>query len=377
MSWTCYLTVTNATDRDLEVTSSSVEWGSWYRDSVDNRAPCSIPTGRTLQALGIRAASGTSTGYECHAQWKDVVPGSGKSYGAVTLMIDVPYSAANSSSLTPAGATVVDGWTQLPSSGHDFSRSITVRVGKAGKLVATEDEKTADPVEAEYATYQLELAARNPDVRDWPAVRDRLPEVEDFNPLAYLPKEITLTERLVARSEPLPIEKTLWAGIGDPDYPNPYSQDLFVEEYFAVGIDSLGTNPRSFIAVPAGAERKVSERATITSAIKQILTTRWSLKTSLSAKSVDPVSGSEVASSLDMELSVESVLEESTETVSEKIVEQTFRAPDNEDLTIVPWVFSTAVIIYRKDKQGRYGLVAVSEWARAQIYKSYRTPVTQ
>lgn len=376
MAWTFYLTITNATDRDLEITSASKEWGTWRRDNVDGRGPCAVPAGKTVQALGIRAEYGTWTGYECHAQWMDVVPESAKSYGGISLRVDVPFSGSNESELSSAGAVAVDGWTQLPSSGHDFSRSVTVRVGQAGRLVATLDEKAADPTETEYTQFLVELAARNPDVRDWSAVQDRLAEVEDFNLLEYLPKEISLTERLVARSEPMSFEKPLWAGIGDPDYPNPYSQSLFVDDYFAVAVYGVGTDPRGFITVPAGAERKVSKRVTITSAIKQVLTTRWSLKTSLSIKAVEPVSGSEVASSLDMEMGIENVLEESTETVSEKIIEETFKAPDDADLTIVPWVFSTAVIIYRKDKQGRHCLVAVSEWARAQLFKSYRMPVS-
>lgn len=373
MSWTFYLTITNGTDRTLEVTSQSIEWGTWYRDSQDDNGPCSIAPNTTIQALGIRAARGTWTGYECHAQWKDKVPPGEKGYGAITLMIDVPFSGSNDSSLTSGGALTSYGWQNLPSGGHDFNRSITIRAGRDKKLVLEEEEEEAlDPVEQEYREYLLELAARNPDVRDWDQVEKDLTQVDDFNPLQYIPDGPTLSRRLLARSEPLVIEPELWDGIGDVDYPTPYAQDLFLDEYFAVAIYSVGTDPRSFINIPAGSSRKTSEKITVTSAIKNVLTVSWSLKTSLSEKAVEPVSGSEVASTLDMEFGVTDVLEVSRESVTESIVEQEFKAPEDSDVLIVPWVFSTAVIVYRRTKKGKVSLVAVSEWAQMQFFKSYR-----
>ncbi len=378
MAWTFYLTITNATDRVLEVDSSSIEWGTWYRNSVDDRGPISIEPNATVQALGIRAARGTWTGYECHAQWKDKVPPGQKGYGAVSLMIDVPFSGSNDSSLIAGGALTASGWTNLPSGGHDFSRSITIRAGRDKKLLILDEGVTPvnikenDAVEEEYRTWLLELAAKNPDVRNWGDVEKDLQAIDDFNPLQYIPDGPYLTKRLLARSEPLVVEPALWEGIGDVDYPTPYAQDLFIDEYFAVAIYSVGNNPRTFINVPAGSTRSTSEKVTVTSAIKNVLTVNWSLKTSLSEKAADPITGSEVASSMDMEFGVTNVLEVSRESVTEKIVEESFTAPQDSDVLIVPWVFSTAVVIYRRTKKGNVSLVAVSEWAQMQFFKSYR-----
>ncbi|EDS8890384.1 hypothetical protein GQC79_005422 [Salmonella enterica] len=378
MSWTFYLTITNATDRVLETDSSSLDWGTWYRNSVDGRGPVSIEPGATVQALGIRAARGTWTGYECHAQWKDKVPPGQKGYGAVTLMIDVPFSGSNKSSLTAGGALTVSGWTSLPESGHDFNRSITIRAGRDKKrLIPVEgggqvEELKTDAVEEEYRAWLLALEAKNPDIRNWTDVEKDLQGTDDFNPLQYIPDGPYITKRLLARSEPLVIEPELWDGIGDVDYPTPYAQSLFLDEYFAVAIYSVGNNPRTFINVPAGSTRTTSEKVTITSAIKNILTMNWSLRTSFSEKAVDPLTGSEVASGMDMEFGVSDVLEVSCESVTEKIVEETFIAPPDSDVLIVPWVFSTAVVVYRRTKKGNVSLVAVSEWAQMQFFKSYR-----
>lgn len=379
MSWTFYLTITNATDRKLKLNSSSTEWGIWYRNSSDKEGPVDIEPHSTIQALGIRAAKGTWTGYECLAQWRDVVPRGEKGYGAVTLMISVPFSADNKSSFTAGGALTATGWFDLPTSGHDFNRSVTIRAGRDKQLVVEENtmpnpaEKVKlDLVDAEYKNYLLEYAAKNPDVRNWKDIESRLEQVDDFNPLMYIPDGPFTARRLLARSDRYVIEPYLWQGIGDSDYPSPYAKDLFVDEYFAVAIYSVGNNPRTFINVPAGSTRRTSERVTVTSAIKNILTISWSLKTSLSAKASDPVSGSEVASSLDMEFGVTDVLETSRESVKETIIEEEFTAPADSDVLIVPWVFSKAVIIYRRSKKGNVSLVAVSDWADMQFFKSYR-----
>lgn len=378
MAWTFYLTITNATDRVLKIDSSSIEWGTWYRNSVDNRGPISIDPGETVQALGIRAARGTWTGYECHAQWKDQTPPGEKGYGAITLMIDVPFSGDNDSSLVAGGALNESGWSNLPSSGHDFNRSVTIYTGKDRKLVVLEtdvnpvNEFKTDAVEEEYRTWLLELAAKNPDIRNWADVEKDLQAVDDFNPLQYIPDGPYLTKRLLARSEPMVVEQKQWAGIGDVDYRTPYAQSLFLDEYFAVAIYSAGNDPRTFINVPAGSTRSTSEKVTVTSAIKNVLTVSWSLKTSLSEKASDPLTGSEVASSMDMEFGVTNVLEVSRESVTEKIIEQSFTAPPDSDVLIVPWVFSTAVVIYRRTKKGNVSLVAVSEWAQMQFFKTYR-----
>lgn len=373
MAWTFYLTIANGTDRDLVLESSSLEWGLWYRNGVDDRGPCTVPAGQTIQALGIRAAKGTWTGYECHAEWRDTAPAGETSYGTVSVMVDVPFSGSNASSLTKAGALRADGWLQLESDGHDFSRSIEVTVGDGGRLVATAVEE--DPLELEYAEYLQAMEELNPQISIWEEVRDRLPEMDDFNPLKNIPGEYGQKTLMFGRSAPIPIKKDLWDGIGDPSYSNRYAKQTLVSEYFHVAIHSVGTDPRALVSLPAGGERTVSRRITTTSAIKKVLTQSWSLRSSLTTNTSDPVSGSSIAAELESQTGIEDVLEESTEGVTEEIVAETFRAPQDSDLLIVPWVFCTAVAIYRKDKKGRYGLVAVSEWARVQIYKSYRVKV--
>lgn len=68
---------------------------------------------------------------------------------------------------------------------------------------------------------------------------------------------------------------------------------------------------------------------------------------------------------------MENVLEVSNTKTTEAVQEQTFTAPDNSDLLIVPWVFSKAVLLYREENGGRIELISGSEEEIAQTYKSY------
>lgn len=375
MPWTYFLNITNATDRKLKVLSSKLNWGDWYRDGVDDRGPTSVDPGQTVQALGIRAARGTWTGYEGSATWTDDVPQGQSSYGSVTNSVDVPFSGSNSSSCTPSGAYTISGWSPLPSSGSSFERSITISVGPKGALKATSAsaaETSTDDVDDDYAVFLLQ-SARNPDVRDWNAVKTGLTEIDGFPITDYIPKSVDIVSRFLARSPVLDIEPARWPGVGDPDCPTPYAQTLFVKRYFAVAIYSVGTNPREIFSLVRGETRTFKKRVETTSVIRNVLTTSLSIKQSLTEKASIPEIGAELGSTLDTEFSVQNVLEISRQTVSEEVQEVTFKAPDDFDLQIVPWVFSTAVVIYREDKKGKISLVAASDWAQAQIYSSYKT----
>ena len=389
MAWKFFLTITNNTDRNLEVVSSSAEWGHWYRNGIDNTEPCSINPGATLQAVGVRASTGTWTGYECHVQWKDVAPSGQPNYGNISLTVDVPFVGMNQSDLAIAGMLWGSGWTPIGTSGSDFVRSVAVNVGPSGDLVVSEVPGSTDPalfgppadsldeiLTAEYQEFIAAVLAKNPDVRDWNSIRDRLPEVEKFNPVEHLPQKPTLSERLLARTDPTLVEPSLWSGINDPQCPTLAAKKLFVDEYFWVKIYSVGTNPRDIISLPAGSSKEVSDRIMITSAVRHILTQNLSIRSSLTGGASDPESGANIAASMDMEGGFTNVLEESTETVSETIRSERFVAPEDQDLHIVPWVISEAAVLYRLDKKGNVRLLAISDWATTQLFKSYRVPVS-
>jgi len=392
MPWTFYLNVTNGTDRDLVVRGSQLNWGYWYRDGSDNRGPREIPKGQTVQALGIRAARGTWTGYECSCTWGDATPAGERSWGTVNLNIDVPFSKSNHSRCTSSGALFLHDWENLPGSGHNFVRSITVTTkarvmdfmaeappnlaAESRRIMVAAAEAPEDEDDQRYREYLLASHQRNPDVRDWNAVETMLPEqASPPSAIDHVPKDLQVPPMrvLIGRSAPDRIPKDLWPGIGDPDYPNSYSKELFAKDYFSAAVYSVDTDPRAVITLARKQTKAFKQRVEIVSFIRHVHETSWSIKTSLEAKSESVPYMKEIAAKIESEYGVKDVLEESTTRVTEEVEEQTFTAPADHDIAVVPWVFSTIVLIYRVDKEDKVQLVAASEWAQWQLCRTYET----
>jgi hypothetical protein len=376
MTWTFHLNINNQSGRELVTNGGNyhLKWGVWFLQNRNNWAPISVPVGQNIQALGIRAASGSATGYECTCTWRDTTVGTGN-LGTIALHVDVPYSASNRSSLVVNGLFRQSGWQDLPSRGSSFIRSITIMAIK-GKLVAVDSDspelEELQEIENSHNQYELLLAQNHKLLENWPELErtikegaiipiTSMPEVAKYPPQSFI----------LGRSAPTTIPKEQWNGLADPKYPDPYAQDTFVEEYFSAAVYSINTNPRAWESIPAGTAKKTVRSTEVTSSIKTVLETNFSLKISLETKSGDAKLGKEIAAKLEAAYSQKNVLEKSTTRVDTETVEVNITAVDFNRL-FVPWVFSTAVMIYRKTKEGNYGLVAVSEWADLQLYKTYR-----
>jgi hypothetical protein len=373
MPWTFHLNITNGTDRDLKVIGSTIPFGYWYRDNAEGRGPITIPKGKSVQALGVAAY--WTQGYECSCTWADDAPPDRMSYGTVRIYVDVPVAiwADNSSECKSSGALFIDGWDKLPRSGHNFVRSITITKHAPPR---TDEEPAAAPEDENdrlYNEYLLAVRESNPDVRDWSGVESRLVETSGFNPIEQMPKEPRYppVKVLVGRSAPSEIPPDLWSGVGDPDFPNEYSKQLSVKRYFSAAVYSVNTNPREVVNLTRGEKRTFSKKVQITSFIRNIQETTWSIKTSLELKSEDVLKMKEVAAKMESEYGVRSVLEESRTMVTEDVEKRELSAPPDHDAIIIPWVFSTIVLIYRVGDDDKVSLIAASDWAQQQVCKTY------
>ncbi len=375
MAWTFHLNINNQSGRELVTDAGNydLKWGFWYRNNRDNQAPLTVGVGENIQALGIRAARGTATGYEFICTWRDTTTGS--NFGTITLHVDVPYSEPNRSRLAVNGLYTQEGWADLPRRGSSFIRAITIRVFR-GELVAVDSDSPAleelEEIEASYNAYQMLLAQNNELIESWPDLERTVKEGR-INPIKSMPEEADYPpERFIlGRSAPTKIPEKQWDGLYDPRFPTPYAKDTFVEEYFSAAVYSINTAQRDWESIPAGTAKKTVRSTEVSSAIKTVLETNFSVKVSLETKSGDPKLGREIAAKLESTYSQKSVLEKSTSRIDRETVEVNIPAVDFSRL-FVPWVFSTAVMIYRKTKEGKYGLVAVSEWADLQLYKTYK-----
>ncbi|MEE9453121.1 MAG: hypothetical protein V3V13_01895 [Paracoccaceae bacterium] len=369
MAWTFRLNITNGTDRELTVSHPDLKWGWWYTDNEYEKAPVSIGAGETVYAMGICASNGTATGYEATCTWLDKKP---DSYGAITIDIDVPYWSGNVSSLIASGLYNVDGWSDLPSGGHNFTRNISIfSIQGALQMV---DEGWCEPEEEDpdYLRLLDLIESANEMIQNWPQLEAELP-VESFDPVSKIPETyIFPPERiLLARGDTISFEKKDWDGIGDPVYTSRYVKYNRAKSYFAVPVYSINTNPRDAESLPAGVHKTRMHSVEVTSAIKSTMESNFSLKTSLSIEAPIPNLGAKVAAKIESEFSIHNARVESTNRVVKD--EETIDIPAVDyDRLFVPWVFSTAVAIYCESKSGDVRLVAVSEWAQLQLHKTYR-----
>ena len=375
MDWVFKFFITNGTDRTLTPQDPSIPWGTWYRNAIDGLEPCEVEPGKTVEVLGIRAEPLSPTGYECSCTWVDIPPEGAKSYGSINLSIDVPFWSKNKSELTATGAfeNHIFGWEDLPEDGHNFTRAITVTVGPYGFLKA-EASVPAKNEDEELYMKALRQFYNNPDVRDWPAVESGLEELQVFRPGDFIPKELEwpLAPVLIGRTAPQDISEKLKHGVGDHDY-NQYGQDLFVKKYFSIAVCSMAVNARDIITIPRRTRKKVIIRTKVTSVIKNVLETTFSIKTSLTAKAPIPDAGLEVAASLESQYGLKDI-HEWTESKELEYSEETEYEAEDEDRTIVPYAFGKAVLIYRGiTKDDKIALVAAQDFPEVLILKTYIT----
>lgn len=130
MSWEYNLNIINKTDRDIEVMSSELISGYWMTNDIEDKKPVKIKAHSESEALTIKAHFGPN-GYEFKCTWKDTTTTGQKSYGTISLEINVPYTVDNYSKCTTSGAFIVSGWSELPASGHNFIQTMVVSVDKS------------------------------------------------------------------------------------------------------------------------------------------------------------------------------------------------------------------------------------------------------
>ncbi|MGB5556553.1 MAG: hypothetical protein WBN04_00915 [Paracoccaceae bacterium] len=370
MVWALRLNVTNGTDRELTVSAPDLKWGYWYTDSKDNTKPRSIAPGETAYALGIRAARGTWTGYECSCTWLDKTK---PSYGAVSIYVDVPYVGNSSGIFDTSGLYSQAGWTALEKKSSSFTRNVTI-TAIMGKMQVTEDTLREDEGDdPDYHRFmELELAS-NQLVQNWEEL-EALEEVYQFDAAAAMPDKYMYPpkEFFIARGAVVEIEKSEWSGVGDSLYNSDYAKQMYADRYFAVPVYSINTNPRATETVPAGVRKTTMHYAEVASTIHSTLETNYSIKTSLEAEASNKVTGQRVAAKLESEFSLRNVLEESTTRIDKEETKIEIE-PADYDRLFVPWVFSTTVAVYCRNKKGKFRLVAISQWAVEQLYRTYKT----
>lgn len=361
-SWKFKLNVNNHTDREFKVTSKNLNWGYWDLEDVEDKEPIDIKPNTNAQVLGIKAARGTWTGYQCDCTWTDTTEES--SYGTIYLEIDVPFSADNSSKLDVSGDIKISGWEELPEDGHKFSRSIDIFMVDGKIQISSENDED----EKAYRVYLKQRNNFNQMIRKWEEL-EKINAVEYIPVTEIIPVSYIYPPNVILRSEATVIPKELWDGFGDPLYETEYQKFKNVDEYFSVGIYTLNTDTRSIQTIAAGVNTVKETSVEVTSFIKDTLTHNTSIKATLEA-SISKAESASLAAELESQYSISDVHEESSNRVNRETVTYTIKESDKNRI-FVQWLLMEAVAIYRKKKNGEVGLVAISEWPLQVLDKVY------
>lgn len=365
--WYFHLYITNKSSWDLELDSASQNliWGIWYRNNQDGLEPLkTIKRGESREVVGIRASSGTWTGYQFSCAWNAMTDGT--PVGALRVDVDVPFwSSVNTGTLVTTNVIKDSGWVALAKSKTKFIENVEITDRYPDDTEETEDKDT-DPETIARKQYKRLMINYNEMIRNWDDLEKNLVEQASVDPHVCIPQKYTYppTVNLLARTAPHDIQQNNWSGINDLIYDTDWAKREYVKSYFSVAIYSINTNPRSTLSIPAGQETVEESSVEVTSAIAQTLTDGFSIRTLIGAE----YSG--VKSELEATYNRESVVEESSSRVERATKTITIAASENNRL-FVPWVFSTAIAIYRTTKKGKTELIAVSEWADEVIDTVY------
>ncbi len=358
MTWTFYLNITNNTDRDLEVLSSQLYWGYWNTNGQEDKGPQIIHSGRSVQAVGVKAAAGPN-GYEFSCSWKDKNKANELPYGVISLYVDVPHRSSNKASCTSNGLLSVDGWEVFPEGGHNFVRNITIS-NKLQERVNSGSEEL-----------------------EWFKIR-HLEEIEDLRTLDvndYIPKGLNFEKQKVCRTPVFHIPERLWDAIEDPDFNSMYAKEQSVNQYFSVAITCLQADAENVVTVSRGSKRNVKYEFTTRSKSKKVEETVLSIESSLrfkknlSVTTKVPIGEASTSTELEANLKTKFDLkifrEDEEERQRKETKEDLIEAPVNKDLEVVPWTNSKMVLLYRTDKKNVTTLIGASEWVINHILRSY------
>ena len=365
--WKFKLFVNNTTGKTLKVSSCNLNWGYWDLNDKENRAPIAIEPG-SREVLGIKAARGTWTGYQCSCVWSD--DSKEGNIGSLALIIDVPFSKKNKSSLESSGLLKIDNWIPLPESGHAFVRTIDLGIVGNTLQVTNDQIQEVPDDESGYQVYSDQITNYNHVVCDWNEFK-KVVEKKTYNILEEIPKKYCFPcQTLIGRTPVYTIPKEYWDGLGDPELKNSYQKDAVADEYFAVGIHLVDTDPRKVQSIPKGVEVATEETIEVTSLFKTTLETHFSIKASLNASGTISKIAVALAGVLESEFGIKNITEESVSKMERVKQTVTIGASDKNRL-FVQWLFSEAVAIYRRNKDGKVKLIAISEWATQIMDKVY------
>ena len=351
--WTYSITIVNNMDRALELVSSSVPWGKCGKGF-----PKEIAAGDTGE-FNVYSSAGKSSGIEFYFSMRDKVEKAGKPhYGGFSFSVDIPYwKHANKSSFNCTGIVTQTGFEKIPNGAHDFATTATVSTSLCSNSLSEEKAEKGAGYGMEYCNlYEWEevqkLKVVNPDEK----------RIDDF-----IPEENIFPKRKTdSRTEHISVPKKLWKEIIDPKYPDDYSKQNFVKDYFTVSAYEIRKNVTESIAANQSYEKtlEVSNRSTV----------RRETREEFQIENIISGEGTGVKFTLSETLRMQYQISRLDEYCEEnmKSVREVFNYDAiDQDRDVVLWDLAEVLMLYRVNIKGKVELVGVGDYYVSSTQKTY------
>lgn len=353
--WTYRIVINNNTDKPLELLSSDIPWGFPESEFPKNIAP------NDTGVYGVYSPAGVAYGIEFYITMRSMPEGGEKSYGSLTLSVDMPYwKHENQSSLTCTGILIEEGFKKVPDGAHDFAVSVDI--------ITNLNKSTDEEHETAFQYEETNIAPSYNNLYDWNSAKN----VKVIDPQRTVARELLpdinpINKRITAgRTEAVSIPKSKWKQIKDIKFPGEYSKG-FLKDYFTVVIYELRKNKTLSLAENQSYEKEVS--ISNSSSVRRETSQQFHIENTIN------VSGSIGDTDLSMDLrvmyeinSLEEYCEQSQINTRELF---SYGAVDYER-DIVLWSLVKVLCLYREKPDGKIEPVGIGDYLMENIQKVYK-----
>ncbi len=351
--WTYKITVVNNLDRALELVSSSIPWGKREKDF-----PQTINAGE-VGVFSVYSPAGTPSGIEFYFSMRDKVNVKGEAhYGSFSFSLDMPYwKHENKSSFECTGILTQNGFQKIPDGNHDFSTTVAISTSLNEALPTQED--SVDNVTAGYGYCTL---------YDW----DTVQKLEVIDPDEktiddYIPKKnISSKRKTVDRTDKISVPQKMWGQIIDKKFPDDYSKQNFVKDYFTVSVYEIRKNVTVSIAANQSYEKtlEVSNRSTVRRETRE----EFQIENTITASATGEKSS--LSDTLRMQYQISHLNEYCDENMRSVREVFSYNAVE-QDRNVVLWDLAEVLALYRIDKNNKIELVGVGDYFVTSTQKTY------
>ncbi len=343
--WTYSISIVNNTDRTLELISSSIPWGKKAKEFPEKIEP------RRSGEFSVYSPAEKPTGIEFYFSLMDVVPdGNDTPYGLINFSLNMPYwRPGNSNALNCTGTFKQNGFVKVPEGAHNFAACVTIF-------------STASPSENSSAETGYH------GIYEW----DNLKKLTVFDPAStkiedLIPDDYILFERKTqARTNTLDIPRNMWEQINDKDYPDNFSKEKNIKNYFLVSAVEVRKN--NTLTIPANQDYNNTVELKNSSMVKNEIPEKLRLENALNfSVPADKASLSDV---IKQAFGIKDILAYSSQTSETTNEELSFAAAEfNRD--VVMWDVVKIVAVFRETLGNKTDLVGVGDYLVHTVQKVY------